>query len=68
VGTVILQIEVKADEKQLKNASKQLERGKKFFEDNIPFCKEENWTYIKMICFGDIVEKICSGANFTNIL
>jgi len=46
--------------KQLKDASKQLTRGLNFFKGNIPFCNEENWTYIKMICFGENVEKICS--------
>ena len=45
--------------KQLKDASKQLKRGMNFFKNNIPFCKEENWTYIKMICFGELIEKVC---------
>ena len=46
--------------KQMKDASKQLKRGLNFFKDNIPFCKEENWTYIKIMCFGELVENVCS--------
>jgi len=43
-----------------RKASDQLKRGLKFFEENFPFPCSENWNYIKMMCFGESVEKdIC---------
>jgi len=38
-----------------------LSRGKKFIEENIPFCKQEKWRYIKALCFGDDSGNICNG-------
>jgi hypothetical protein len=43
-----------------RSASAQLKRGLTFFEKNFPFPASENWNYIKMMCFGESVEKnIC---------
>jgi hypothetical protein len=42
------------------SAAKQLERGQTFFEENCPFPSSENWKYIKMLTFGEVVEDICS--------
>ncbi len=42
------------------HAEIQLNRGQAFFEENFPFPSSENWNYIKMMCFGECVEKnIC---------
>jgi hypothetical protein len=42
------------------HAERQLNRGQAFFEENFPFPSSENWNYIKMMCFGEFVEKyIC---------
>ena len=39
---------------------KQLDRGLAFFEENFPFPSSENWKYVKMMCFGELVDKeIC---------
>ncbi len=41
-------------------ASAQLKRGQAFFKENVPFPTSEKWNYIKMMCFGESVEKdIC---------
>jgi hypothetical protein len=42
------------------SATKQLERGLTFFEENCSFPSSENWKYIKMLTFGEVVEDICS--------
>ena len=39
------------------HAETQLNRGQAFFEENFPFPSSENWTYIKMMCFGELVDK-----------
>jgi hypothetical protein len=37
-----------------------LNRGQEFFEKNFPFPNSENWKYVKMMCFGELVDKnIC---------
>ena len=42
------------------HAEIQLNRGQAFFEGNFQFPSSENWNYIKMMCFGECVEKnIC---------
>jgi hypothetical protein len=42
------------------HAEIQLNRGQAFFEENFPFPSSENWNYVKMMCFGECVEKnIC---------
>ncbi len=42
------------------HAETQLNRGQAFFEENFPFPSSENWKYIKMMCFGEFVDKdIC---------
>jgi hypothetical protein len=40
-------------------APEQLAKGLAFFKENIPFGKDECWRYIKMMCFGEIVNHIC---------
>jgi hypothetical protein len=58
----IIQIEAKRgnNEKNRQHANQQLYRGQKFFEDNFPFPSSENWKLIKLMCFGDSVQKdIC---------
>jgi hypothetical protein len=39
------------------HAGTQLNRGQAFFEENFPFPSSENWKYVKMMCFGELVEK-----------
>ncbi len=59
----IIQIEAKRgnNEKGIKSAEKQLNRGQEFFTENFPFPSSENWNYTKMMCFGESVEKdICN--------
>jgi hypothetical protein len=53
----IVQIEAKKgnNEKNREHADTQLNRGKKFFEENFPFPSSEDWNYIKMMCFGESV-------------
>jgi len=29
-----------------------LQRGQRFINEHIPFCKQEQWNYIKVLCFG----------------
>jgi hypothetical protein len=42
------------------HAEAQLNRGQAFFEENFPFPSSENWKYVKMMCFGELVDKdIC---------
>ncbi len=42
------------------SAAKQLNQGQAFFEENFPFPSSENWSYTKMMCFGEVVEEdIC---------
>jgi hypothetical protein len=42
------------------HAEIQLNRGQAFFEENFPFPSSENWKYIKIMCFGEFVDKdIC---------
>jgi hypothetical protein len=70
----IIQIEAKTgnNPSNRTKASAQLKRGHSFFEKNFPFPKSENWKYVKMMCFGESVEKdICKkckpfvlGSNF----
>ena len=58
----IIQIEAKRgnNPKNRTHAKTQLNRGQAFFEENFPFPSSENWTYIKMMCFGELVDKeIC---------
>ncbi len=58
----IIHIEAKKanSNKNRKKASVQLKRGLTFFKENVPFPKSENWKYIKIMCFGESVEKhIC---------
>ena len=58
----IIQIEAKRgnNPKNREHAETQLNRGQAFFEENFPFPSSKNWTYIKMMCFGECVEKnIC---------
>jgi len=37
-----------------------LQRGQAFINENIPFCNQEFWRYVKALCFGDIVDNICN--------
>jgi hypothetical protein len=55
----IIQIEAKRgnNRKNREHAETQLNRGQAFFEENFPFPSSENWTYIKMMCFGELVNK-----------
>ena len=55
----IIQIEAKRgnNPKNREHAETQLNRGQAFFEENFPFPSSENWTYIKMMCFGELVNK-----------
>ena len=55
----IIQIEAKKgnNKKNKEDAETQLKRGQSFFEENFPFPKSENWKYVKMMCFGESVEK-----------
>jgi hypothetical protein len=58
----IIHIEVKRanTDSTRQNAAKHLQRGQAFFEENFPFPSSENWSYTKMMCFGQSVEKdIC---------
>ncbi len=58
----IIQIEAKRGNNpgNREHAEIQLNRGQAFFEENFPFQSSENWKYIKMMCFGELVEKgIC---------
>ena len=58
----IIQIEAKKgnNKKNKEDAETQLKRGQSFFEENFPFPKSENWKNVKMMCFGESVEKdIC---------
>jgi hypothetical protein len=58
----IIQIEAKRgnNQKNREHAEKQLNRGQDFFEQNFPFPSSEEWKYVKMMCFGESVEKdIC---------
>jgi hypothetical protein len=72
----IVQIEAKKgnNEKNRQHADTQLNRGKKFFEENFPFPRSENWEYIKMMCLGESVtadickncQKFVLSANFVS--
>jgi hypothetical protein len=43
-----------------RKASAQLKRGMTFFEEIFPFPVSEKWNYIKMMCFGESVQRhIC---------
>jgi hypothetical protein len=43
-----------------RQASVQLKRGLTFFEENFPFPVTEKWNYVKMMCFGESVQRhIC---------
>jgi hypothetical protein len=55
----IIQIEAKRgnNPKNREHAETQLNRGQAFFEENFPFPSSENWTYIKTMCFGELVNK-----------
>jgi hypothetical protein len=55
----IIQIEAKRgnNPKNIEHAEKQLNRGEMFFEENIPFSSSDKWKYIRMMCFGESVEK-----------
>ena len=55
----IIQIEAKRgnNPKNREHAETQLNRGQAFFEENFPFPSSENWTYIKIMCFGELVNK-----------
>jgi hypothetical protein len=58
----IIHIEAKRgnNTKNREHAKTQLNRGQAFFEENFPFPSSENWNYVKMMCFGESVEKnIC---------
>ncbi len=58
----IIQIEAKRGNNpgNRTHAETQLNRGQAFFEENFPFPSSENWNYVKMMCFGECVEKnIC---------
>ncbi len=58
----IVQIEAKRgnNQKNRQHAEIQLKRGQGFFAENFPFPSSEDWKYIKMMCFGESVEKdIC---------
>jgi len=70
----IIQIEAKRgnNEKNREHAEKQLKRGQAFFAENFPFPSSKKWKFIKLMCFGDSVQKdICEeckpfvlGSNF----
>jgi hypothetical protein len=70
----IIQIEAKRgnNPKNRTRAEKQLNRGRAFFEENFPFPSSENWNYVKMMCFGELVDNdVCQnckpfilGSNF----
>jgi hypothetical protein len=55
----IIQIEAKRgnNPKNRTHAETQLNRGQAFFEENFPFPCSENWNYVKMMCFGEVVDK-----------
>jgi hypothetical protein len=55
----IIQIEAKRgnNPKNREHAETQLNRGQAFFEGNFPFPSSENWKYVKMMCFGELVDK-----------
>ena len=55
----IIQIEAKRgnNPKNREHAKTQLNRGQAFFEENFPFPSSENWNYVKMMCFGELVDK-----------
>jgi hypothetical protein len=55
----IFHIEVKrtCSQNTADSAAKQLDRGLKLFQDKIPFPAEDNWKYIRMMCFGIDGEK-----------
>jgi hypothetical protein len=58
----IIQIEAKRGNNlgNRTHAGTQLNRGQAFFEENFPFPCSENWKYVKMMCFGELVDKdIC---------
>jgi hypothetical protein len=58
----IIHIEAKTrnNSSNRRDASKQLKRGLTFFEENLPFPISEKWNYIKMMCFGESVQRhIC---------
>jgi hypothetical protein len=71
---VIIHIEAKRgnNKRNREEAKSQLDRGQAFFEENFSFPISESWNYIKMICFGESVDKdICKncksfivGSNF----
>jgi hypothetical protein len=54
----IIQIEAKRgnNPKNRNHAEIQLNRGQAFFEENLPFLSSENWKYVKMMCFGELVD------------
>ena len=70
----IIQIEAKRgnNPKNRTSAETQLNRGRAFFEENFPFPSSENWNYVKMMCFGELVDNdVCQnckpfilGSNF----
>ena len=55
----IFQIEVKrtSSEPALQSAGKQLQKGEKLFQSRIPFPKEDNWKYVKVMFFALNVER-----------
>jgi hypothetical protein len=55
----IIQIEAKRgnNQKNREHAEEQLKKGLAFFKENFSFPSSENWKYIKMMCFGESVEK-----------
>jgi hypothetical protein len=57
----VIHIEAKKsyNDSNRKKACQQLDKGKLFFKENFPFPNEENWSYIKMACFGESVENVC---------
>jgi hypothetical protein len=58
----VIQIEAKMGntESSRNSATKQLNGGQEFFANNCPFPSSENWNYIKVMCFGQSVQKdIC---------
>jgi hypothetical protein len=70
----IIHIEAKKRNNHWKreDSETQLNRGRAFFEGNFPFPSSENWNYVKMMCFGELVDKdVCQnckpfilGSNF----
>lgn len=61
----IFHIEVKFSnhKSNIANAAKQLQSGKKLFEETFPLPKQENWNYAKVMLFGkskEGIEGICS--------